>query len=163
MLTAGEHRIVYARRSGITNSSDRNLIIFEANLPNVMPSIGLLGCLPIVKYWADLSKESNIEKRAGKLEKLYFQGVVGFPPVIHANHFGNNATGAGQIRTNQFMQTAVTPRVWLLREFKLIRTCNGSACTALEMVPATVKGNPFGPLFSPTGAHPQTAPFQQHF
>jgi hypothetical protein len=159
----GEHRIVYARRSGISNSSNRNLIIFEANLPNPMPGLGLIACLPIVKLWADLSKESSIEKRASALEKLYFQGAPSFPPVIHVNHFGNNAAGAGQIRTNQFMQTAVTPRVWLLREFKLVRTCSASACTALEMVPATVKGNPFGPLFSPAGTHPQTAAFQQHF
>ena len=159
----GEHRIVYARRSGITNSSNRNLVILEANLPNPVPSIGLLGCLPVVKLWADLTKVSNIQKRADDLERLYFQGAPNFPPVIHVNHFGNNAAGVGQIRTNQFMQTGVTPRVWLLREFKLVRTCNGSTCTALEMVPATVKGNPFGPLFAPTGTHPQTAAFQQDF
>ena len=159
----GEHRIVYARRSGITNSSSRNLIILEANLPNPVPEIGLLGCLPAVKFWADLTKQSNIEKRAVALDDFYFKGLANFPPVIHVNHFGNNAAGVGQIRTNQFLQTAVTPRVWLLREFKLVRTCNGGNCTALEMVPATVKGNPFGPLFSPAGTHPQTAAFQQDF
>ena len=159
----GEHRIVYGRRSGIANALDRNLIIFEATLPNPHPNQGLKGCQAIAKFWADLTNESNITRRADALEGFYFTGIANVPPVIHVDHFGNNALGAGQIRTNQFMQTTQTPKTWSLREFKLLRTCNGSTCSALKVVPVTDKENPFGPLFTPDGLHPQTANFQDHF
>jgi hypothetical protein len=158
----GEHRIVYARRSGISSGIDRNLIIFEAVLPNPRPAQGLKGCHTIAKFWADLTKESEITRRADALEAFYFRGVANVGPVVHVNNFGNNALGAGQIRTNQFMQTGAT-KVWSLREFKLVRTCAGGTCTALTVVPVTDKVNPFGPLFSPTGTHPRTAAFQNAF
>jgi hypothetical protein len=157
----GEHRIVYARRSGITANLNRNLIIFEAILPNPKPKQGLKGCASIVKFWADLTNESDVTRRADALEDFYFNGLTQVGPVVHVNNFGNNALGAGQVRTNQFMMTVGTPKIWSLREFKLLRTCAGSTCT-LAMVPVTTKGNPYGPLFSPTGTHPGTADFQEH-
>jgi hypothetical protein len=159
----GEHRIVYARRSGIASGTNRNLIIFEATLPNPRPDKGLKGCHKIVKFWADLSAENDIEKRADLLEDFYFAGFSNIPPVVHVNHYGNNPAGLGQIRTNQFMQATASPKGWNLREFKLIRTCGGGICTALKVVPVTDKINPFGPLFSPTGTHPQTVALQQYF
>ena len=159
----GEHRIVYARRSGIASGTNRNLIIFEATLPNPRPDKWLKGCHKIVKFWADLSAENDIEKRADLLEDFYFAGISNIPPVVHVNHYGNNPAGLGQIRTNQFMQATPSPKVWNLREFKLIRTCGGGICTALKVVPVTDKINLFGPLFSPTGTHPQTVALQQYF
>ena len=163
----GEHRIVYARRSGIATNNNRNLLIFEAMLPNPLPAQGLKGCFRIAKFWADLTKDSDITRRADALERFYFTGVANIPPVVHVNHFGSNALGAGQIRTNQFMQTAPSPpappSAWTLREFKLRRSCAGGACTALTMVPVTDKENPYGPLFNPTGSHPRLDAFQQHF
>ena len=60
----GEHRIVYARRSGIPSvplNTTRNLIIFEATLPNPLPQQGLKGCKNIVKFWADLTHEDDIQ------------------------------------------------------------------------------------------------------
>jgi hypothetical protein len=158
----GEHRIVYARRSGISSGIDRNLIIFEAVLPNPRPDQGLKGCHTIAKFWADLTKEADITRRADALETFYFQGVANVGPVVHVSNFGSNALGAGQIRTNQFMQTGAS-KIWSLREFKLVRTCAGGTCTALTVVPVTDKVNPFGPLFSPAGTHPRTAAFQNAF
>jgi hypothetical protein len=152
----GEHRIVYARRSGMLDGLSRNLIIFEAMLPNPHPNQGLKGCQRIAKFWADLTQQADVGRRADDLDDFYFRGIANIEPVVHVDHFGNNALGAGQIRTNQFLQAS--PRAWSLREFKLVRSCGGPAC--LKVVPVTNKENPFGPLFSPTGAHPRTASFQ---
>ena len=160
----GEHRIVYARRSGITDGRNRNLIIFEASMPNPHLNQGLKGCDKIVKFWANLSKTSDLSKRADDLEDFYFNGVANLPPVVEISHYGDNATGVGQIRTNQFMQPApTTPLVWNLREFKLRRTCSGGTCSAMNVLPVTDKTNPFGPLFSPAGTHPQKPPFETEF
>ena len=163
----GEHRIVYARRSGIPSvplNTMRNLIILEATVPNPHLPQGLKGCKNIVKFWADLSRENDIQRRADQLERFYFLGLASIPPVVHIAHFGDNATGVGQIRTNQFLQSdaGVTPKVWNLREFKLLRTCDGGGCSAMAMVPVTNKTNPFGPLFSHGGGG-GGAYFQAHF
>jgi hypothetical protein len=159
----GEYRIVYAKRSGITDPLERNLLIFEAILPNPQPSHGLAGCKKIVDYWAKLSKENDIEKRANDLEKLYFEGLGNVPPVVHVSHYGDNPQNAGQVRTNQFMQPSTV--VWSLREFKLIRTCNGGRCSAMRFIPVTDKVNPFGPLHipDPNLAHHKTGGYQAHF
>jgi hypothetical protein len=161
----GEHRIVYARRSGITSGRNRNLIIFEARMPNPQPQQGLKGCDAVVKFWANLSKEDNLGKRADDLERFYFVGQANLPPVVEISHYGDNPTGVGQIRTNQFMQPAPLspPLVWNLREFKLLRTCGGGSCSAMNVVPVTDKSNPFGPLFSAAATHPQKAAFDAAF
>ena len=148
----GEYRIVYARRGGLTDGFDRNLIIFEAAIANPHPQQELKGCRRIVDFWAELTGIASLTERADRLERFYFQGLPGLiPPVVHLDHLGAGASGVGQIRTNQFMgQASASPRVWTLREFKLRKTCTGTTCTALKVVPVTVKGNPWGPLFDPT-------------
>ena len=153
----GEHRIVYAKQSGVSSTSDRNLLIFEATLPNPHPQQGLKGCKQIVDFWADLSNQSALSARADALEAFYFDGQSGANPVVHVDNFGNNALGVGQIRTNQFSNTTTG---WSLREFKLQRTCNGQACSALRFVPVTNKNNAFGPLFAPSSTLPTAAAFQ---
>jgi hypothetical protein len=159
----GEYRIVYAKRSGIADGRERNLLIFEAILPNPQPNQGLAGCKKIVDYWAKLSKENDVEKRANDLEKLYFEGLGNVPPVVHVSHYGDNPQKAGQVRTNQFMQPSTV--VWSLREFKLIRTCNGGRCSAMRFIPVTDKVNPFGPLHipDPNLAHRKAGGYQAHF
>jgi hypothetical protein len=161
--SCGEHRIVYARRGGIDNARQRNLFIVEAALANPHPQQGLKGCKKVVEHWAALSSVADVETRADRLEKLYFDGIPSVKPVLHIDHLGAGPSGLGQIRTNQFMNDTTPTRVWSLREFKLRRTCAGSTCTALELVPVTVKTNPFGPLFSPGGTHALTADFQRDF
>ncbi len=157
----GEHRIVYARRSGIADNRNRNLIIFEASLPNPHPGQGIKGCSRIVKFWADLSKRDDIERRADDLEAFYFDGIANVPPVVHVDHYGN--LGPGQIRTNQFLQADAPARSWNLREFKLMRTCADGACVGLTVVPVTDKVNPWGPLFAPDAVHEQADAFKAHF
>jgi hypothetical protein len=137
------------------------LLIFEASLPNPHPAQGLAGCKKIVDYWAKLSHEADVEKRAADLERLYFDGLGDVEPVIHVRHYGDNPNKAGQVRTNQFMQP--TSPVWSMREFKLIRTCSGSNCSAMRFIPVTVKVNPFGPLHSADSTHPKAAGYQAYF
>lgn len=156
----GEYRIVYAKESGVTSTSDRNLVIFEAVLPNPHPQQGLKGCQQVVRTWADLTNQASAAARADALEDFYFDGQGAIGPVISVDNFGNNALGAGQIRTNQFSNTTTG---WSLREFKLVRTCSGQSCTALRFAPVTNKQNAFGPLFSPTSALPAAAGFRAFF
>jgi hypothetical protein len=140
----GEYRIVYAKRSGITTTSDRALLIFEAALMNPHPQQGIKGCKQIVDVWADLTDEPTLSARADALEEFYFDGQALVPPVVSVGHYGNNALAIGQIRTNQFVNATTG---WSLREFKLMRTCAGNTCSAMRMVPVTDKNNPHGPQF----------------
>src|ERR1700730_16582223 len=47
----GEYRIVFARNSGKLDGLNRNLIIFEARVPNPEPAAGPRGCREIVEFW----------------------------------------------------------------------------------------------------------------
>ncbi|HYQ45606.1 MAG TPA: hypothetical protein VER11_26715 [Polyangiaceae bacterium] len=158
----GEYRIVYAKASGTTSTSDRNLLIFEAALPNPHPQQGLKGCQLIIDTWANLTPENDIQARATVLENFYFngygQGLLG--PVISIGNFGDNALGAGQIRTNQFSNTTTG---WSFREFKLLRTCTGNVCSSMKFVPVTDKNNAFGPLFEPNSTYATAAAFRSFF
>lgn len=156
----GEYRIVYARASGRTESQNRNLVIFEASMPNPHVLQGIRGCQKFVRSWAELSNESNLTKRRATLEEFYFTGHKEFVPVVSYQNFGDNPNGAGQIRTNQFMQPE-SPRVWSLREFKLIKSTAGAG--ALRFVPVSNKTNPFGPLFDGASTHANAAGFQAEF
>lgn len=151
----GEYRIIYAKRSGINQFSNRNLVIFEAVLPNPTPALGLEGCRPVAEHWASLTTTPVATERAQKLEDFYFTGLPGFMPVVHIDNYGSRATDTGQVRTNQFMQP-----LWALREFKLqLGACGGEPCS-LRFIPVTDKNNPGGTLFDPASAHPQAPAFQ---
>jgi hypothetical protein len=154
----GEYRIVYAKESGRTVTTDRNLVIFEAAARNPHVNQGIRGCQKLVRAWADLSAMSDLEDRADLLETIYFDGYQEFDPIIQASNFGDNPLGAGQVRTNQFMQS-VSPRVWSLREMKIATRCTGSNCT-LRFVPVSDKTNPFGALFASPSTDPRAAAFQ---
>jgi hypothetical protein len=156
----GEYRIVYAKTSGITSTSDRNLLIFEAALPNPHPQQGLKGCQQIIDTWADLTPVNDIQARATALENFYFNGQGAVAPVISISNFGDNALGAGQVRTNQFVNTTTG---WSLREFKLFRSCTGNACTSMRFVPVTNKNNAFGGLFDPISSYATAPAFRSFF
>ncbi|PTL81501.1 hypothetical protein DAT35_21275 [Vitiosangium sp. GDMCC 1.1324] len=144
----GEYRIVFARRSGIANPRSRNLIAFEGVLPNPYPEQGLRGCRGVVVFWANLSQEPDPAVRAEALHRFYFEGLDGYPPVIHIDHLGNASDHAtGQVRTNQFMQST-----WMLREFRVRKRCAGDSCV-MRFEPDTVKTNPAGVLFSAKLGH----------
>lgn len=146
----GEHRIIYGKpEEGI----NRNLIIFEAVLPNPKPGCRD-GCLPVAKFWKDLSDDEDHQSRAAKLEKFFYEGLPGFRPVVHVDHYsakgastGYGSAGSGQIRTNQFRQ-----QPWVLKEFKTLVDCGSTPCK-FNLVPIMVKVNPFGELWNEDKAH----------
>jgi hypothetical protein len=158
----GEYRIVFAKNSGLEQTGDpnrpptddRNLIIFEALVPNPDPGANpdkdgpfakLAGCRPIVEFWLSLSKpEMTTSERGKRLHDFFLKGLPkdsiakGLPKedigsIVNAHYYAGGPD-SGQIRTNQFMEGT-----WTLREFK---TYGGS------IVPATVKSNPGNDLFS---------------
>jgi hypothetical protein len=155
----GEYRIIFAKNSGIDSPLSRNLVIFEAALPNPRPSCGLEACRPVAEFWARLSNVESVKERAALLEAFYFKGLPGFRPVIHPDHYGARLLGrgysaSGQIRSNQFLQ-----QPWMLREWRLVNDCRCGRCS-LVMTPTTVKVNPFGPLFDETSPETRADPFQ---
>ena len=151
----GEYRIVFAKSLA---SQGRNLIIFEAVLPNPHPEFSLEGCRPVAEFWKNLTSDNSLASRADALKGFYFNGLPGFMPVVHLDNYGNGVGRAtGQLRTNQFMQSN-----WLLREFQLLKSCGASGC-ALTFRPATDKTNPFGGLFRPGSTQPLAAEFQNDF
>jgi hypothetical protein len=149
----------------VLDPSQRALVIFEATLPNPSPARGLEGCYPVAQFWARLSFRRPAA-RAEALEAFYFDGVletdregapVAIGPVVHVDNYGQDRVRGGQVRTNQFMSTAV----WNLREFKLTRGC--AACGVPRFLPATDKDNPFGPLFDPALGGSQAEAFRAWF
>jgi hypothetical protein len=156
----GEHRIIYAKQTGQTVGTDRNLIIFEGVLPNPFPRAGLQGCRRLIEAWAELSSIDRISARAERLERIFFSGIWPFPPVVRTASYGDNDSGYGQVRTNQFM-IAVRPFIWTLREFKLSTDCaKRNRCTSAQFVPVTVKNNPIAQLFGDPASDPRVAEFQ---
>jgi hypothetical protein len=158
----GEYRVVFAKDSGRTpeGAQNRNLLIFEAAVRNPHLLQGLRGCEKFVRSWAELSIEPSLTKRVATLEEFYFTGHKEFDPVITYANFGENPLGAGQVRTNSFVQPEL-PRVWSLREFKIARPCTPTC--GLKFVPVSNKVNAFGPLFDGASAHPNAAAFQAEF
>lgn len=162
----GEHRIVYGKNSNI-----KNLIIFEAVLPNPKPGCRS-GCRDVTEFWLDLSSDSSPASRAAKLENFFYNGLPGFRPVVHTNHYASGvssvygASGSGQIRTNQFLfRAGMPPTVWTLKEFRTLLSCAGGTCD-YDFFPTSVKGNPYGVLWNrdiATGAATPTAPFENTY
>ena len=180
----GEYRIVYAKHT-VGNGGGvggRNFVIFEGVLPNPNPDCGLAACRRVADFWADLTDIDDVETRADALESFYFEGLSGFEPVIHPEHYGlpglsspsADPAPTGQIRTNQFVQSP-----WLLREYQIARRCFVPRLIAqrtlsrnlepvfvrqqceLIMKPVTVKNNPFPGLWS--SAHPLFAGYEAAF
>jgi hypothetical protein len=150
----GEFRIVFARNSGLgteqncqTNLGERNLIIFEALVPNPRPPhspvepipdnifANLAGCRPIVEFWLSLSNPNmSTADRGRALHNFFLKGLPydGIGPVVDARNYAGGPA-SGQIRTNQFMRPH-----WTLREFKTYDS---------SIIPANVKSNPGNSLF----------------
>jgi hypothetical protein len=144
----GEYRIVFARNSGRSDPLNRNLIIFEARVPNPKPSDGINGCRPILDFWHGLSDPAiGAVARGTRLRDFYLNGLpgAGVGPIVDIAHY---TIGTGQIRTNQFMLNDKDPRLasppfdWSLREFKALKE-NGT----LVIIPDSVKTNPGNDLF----------------
>jgi hypothetical protein len=159
----GEYRIVFERNSGATNVLNRNLIIFEAVLPN--PRVyrqSLKGCRPVQDFWEDLSAPGlPVATRAKRLHDFYYNGLphAGVKPVVLAKHYGTaTLNAAGQIRTNQFMAGSVTHGPWLLRQFHVLNGAGG-----MKVIPVAVATNPPASLFDETINQPLGISFRSDF
>lgn len=146
----GEHRIVYGKSGG---GVAKNFIIFEAVLPNPKPGCRS-GCRDVIDFWLDLSADPLPASRATKLENFFYNGLPGFAPVVHTSHYSSGvgsiygASGSGQVRTNQFLSNATAGLgPWTLKEFKTLLSCAGGVCD-YDLFPISVKGNPYGVLWS---------------
>jgi hypothetical protein len=169
----GEHRIIYGKvvRHEVNGQIEdhpfrRNFIIMEAVLPNPTPGCRS-GCLPVAKFWSSLSDSTQFptpQSRAIALEKFFYEGLSGFRPVVHVDHYSAKgvsntygSSGSGQIRTNQFIQGPNPP--WMLKEFKTVIDCGALPCR-FDIAPIMVKVNPFGELWSTTFGQPTGADFR---
>lgn len=173
----GEYRVIFGKKSGQSSSpipgTDRNLLIFEASLPNPAPSAGVAGCAAIARFWAGLSTDASASSRASKLQQFYFSGVTEacsgtqIAPVLHYEHFAGG--GHGQVRTNQFMNSrdyfgqGALGQPWELREYFLTRACTSAGACTLAMRLDSVKTNPYGPLFAATTGGSDLTAMQQDF
>jgi hypothetical protein len=159
----GEYRIVFERNSGATDNLNRNLIIFEAVLPNPHPyKHSLKGCRPVQDFWEDLSDPRlSVDIRAKRLHDFYYHGLpkVGVQPVVTAKHYGDATKSAqGQVRTNQFMSGSASHGPWLLRQFHVVK-----AAGTLKFLPVPVATNPPASLFNETINQPLGKSFRQDF
>lgn len=150
-MRCGQYRIIYAKRSGLTDPNDRVFIIFEPSLAN--PAECLEACRPIAQDWAALSGASP-QKIGDFVEALFFQGVHGFAPVLSPSSFGperedtqgygggfEDGDEGGQIRVSMHMED-----VWAMRELRLEESPRTGR---FDFVPRTVKNNPTVSLFRP--------------
>jgi hypothetical protein len=163
MLTpdCGEYRIVFARNSGKPKDSinvysklHRNLIIFEARVPNPERANGVKGCRPILDFWHGLSDKSISASARGKLlHDFYLNGLPRYRvgPIVDIAHY---TFGTGQIRTNQLLHNESSPILdWTLREFKAVVGSDGR----LRIVPDTAKTTPGNDLFRSGSVDPRVA------
>ena len=145
----GEYRIVYAKNSA--NARDRMTMIFEARIPNPDGSKGLAGCQPIVDFWARRVLDPDRPSTVEALEKFYYQGIPGVPPVVDALNYG---LPLGQIRVNLF-KVGKDNAPWTLREFIVGMDDEGKA----TLTSAQVDDSPVAALFRSRFA--QHAPFSR--
>lgn len=117
LSSCGEYRIVYAKKSGFTDPTNRLFLIFEAALES--GSTSFAACRPVAELWAGLETALPSD-RAVMLEGFFFGTTAGGQgPVIQASHFGDQrgpcsyAGACGQIRVGQGMQEP-----WEFRQFR---------------------------------------------
>lgn len=142
----GQYRIVYAKRSGLTDPNDRVFLIFEAALQNPNPGC-LESCRPVAEFWAGLEGKSSSDI-ATHLRTFFFSGIPGFKPAVHPVHYGMGQVDqgyggheGGQIRVSMHMQDP-----WDMREMHFGQHPDTGN---VDFVPATVKNNPALAMFDP--------------
>ncbi|HYS56412.1 MAG TPA: hypothetical protein VER58_21850 [Thermoanaerobaculia bacterium] len=148
----GQYRMIFAR---IGKPNERLHFIFESVLPNPHPEAGLAGCRPVADFWSSLSRMDSAFDRRTKLESFFFDGISGFPPVIHPDHY--SVTGGG-IRTMESAPSA-SPRFY---QFRSTKQCDGGDCM-LRMTPDTLENQPFGRLFDASIDTPKGRAFREAF
>jgi len=145
----GQYRLIFANRNAAPKEAFH--LIFEAELPNPRPEIGLQGCKPVAQFWADLSKiESGFERRT-RLEKFFFEGIPGFAPAVHADHYRANQAGIRTLQLNQ--QNNFFPSFY---QFRIARE-NGT----LVMKHDVLENVSFSPLIDASNTDDRSKRFRQ--
>lgn len=138
----GQQRVIFAN-----NDINRAFMIFEAQIPNPAPELGIAGCRPLAEFWLAQNDIADPSERGARLAQAFISG----DPDLAAQGFGafytatNLTVGSGQIRTNQFDQNP-----WTLREFKL--ALDGQNLTP---VPFPTSEAPNGALWNENSGLPQ--------
>ena len=146
----GQQRMIFAN-----NAQNRMFMIVEAQIPNPHPELGVEGCRPLARFWANANAIDNPFVRGARLQEAF---LVGSPELEEAG-FGafftatNLTVGSGQIRTNQFDQDP-----WTLREFKLAQ--NGDELVAIPFPTAEA---PNGALWNEASGLPQGPECRENF
>lgn len=160
----GQYRIIYAKRSGLTDPHDRVFLIFEAALANPLPGC-LESCRPVAQFWKGLEGKTKTDI-ATHLRTFFFAGIPGFKPAVHPVHYGLGSTEqgyggseGGQIRVSAHMGESSE---WIMREMQLT---NNPENGLPMFVPVTVKNNPPAAYFDPQGENlnGMAEPMRQNF
>jgi hypothetical protein len=155
----GQYRIIFALTAK-KSFVDKIHLIFEGVLPNPNRSAGLAGCRPVAQFWADLSGVESISERRARLENFFFNGIAGFSPLLHPDHY-SGASG-GSIRSLHYTFNAsphLGPRFY---QFRLEKRCHGDACT-LRMEPDVLENVPSARLFDGRNESPSADRFRREF
>jgi hypothetical protein len=156
LITCGRYDIVYAKRSGASDPTQRVLLSFQAILPN--PSGTLARCRPVVELWAGLDAESDVSSRADALEAFFFEGTGNIPAVVHPANYGlgvpycDGPARCGQVQVGQGLQEP-----WQFRQF---RPHLSGAAPELYFLPTPLPGMPRPELFDPAVDDPDGTGFR---
>ncbi|ANM30048.1 hypothetical protein ABI59_11405 [Acidobacteria bacterium Mor1] len=126
--SCGSFSLLYAIRSGLDDVAFRNLIIFEADVPNPAPQMGRAGCADLYEAWNDLDCPAADQPRL--LGEIFLRGAGSVPPAVDFAHYRK---GIGEIRTSTFW--GGTQGTWAFRSFKTDLGRAGEA--RIEQVPVT--------------------------
>ncbi|MGZ7079739.1 MAG: hypothetical protein ACXVJT_10030, partial [Thermoanaerobaculia bacterium] len=150
----GQYRVIVAKR----HPTDKLHFIFEATLPNPNPSAGVAACRPVAEFWASLSKMDSIADRRAALEKFFYTGIDGFPPVFDPDHYAPGSGGG--IRTvEDTVSSGVAERFY---QFRLTKSCNAAGCSLIAQ-PDVLENMPFGRFFDANNDSPEARAFRDEF
>jgi hypothetical protein len=160
----GQYRMIYVTYPTPDKppANHRIHFIFESVLPNPHPEQGIAGCRAVAQFWADLSSVDSMSERRARLEQFFFDGIPGFEPVVHPNHY-TLASGGG-IRTRENLQGLTKVNGTRFYQFRVEKQCpSGSSCT-LRLMPDLLENVPSGLLFRADAfGEPKVGPFHDEF
>lgn len=126
----GEQRIIYAKGPGTFDN--RMTLIFEAVVPNPTPAKGILGCMPLAKFWWNL-QNVTVADMGTQLKGLFYTGVPGVTsgPIVHFKNYG---TPLGQVRVNSFVVSQNRGNPWVLREYGIRKKTGKAAYLSIRPI-----------------------------
>lgn len=150
----GQYRIIFARPMP---SPDHLVnLIFEGVLPNPNSGAGVGACRPIAQFWADLSAVSSLAERRARLERFFYDGIAGFPPLIHPDHYRHAPNG---IRNFQHRPPS---HVFRFYQFRVVNECAGGTCRVFAR-PDVLENLPSKDLFDGRNTSERAERFRDAF